>query len=133
MTQAQIITIVIVVLVVLISLALLKSILRWFIAVGAICIGLVYFGIATPKQIQDVASQIKNQGIETYQKIAETSENIRIKDNKLQVKVDTGKWLNMNELDSIIKDTDKELVVTFDGKKYKITDKNVKDLIKSFK
>lgn len=133
MTQAQIITIVIVVLVVLISLALLKSILRWFIVVGAICIGLVYFGIATPKQIQDVASQIKNQGIETYQKIAETSENIRIKDNKLQVKVDTGKWLNMNELDSIIKDTDKELVVTFDGKKYKITDKNVKDLIKSFK
>lgn len=133
MTQAQIITIVIVVLVVLISLALLKSILRWFIAVGAICIGLVYFGIATPKQIQDVASQIKNQGIETYQKIAETSENIRIKDNKLQVKVDAGKWLNMNELDSIIKDTDKELVVTFDGKKYKITDKNVKDLIKSFK
>lgn len=133
MTQAQIITIVIVVLVVLISLALLKSILRWFIAVGAICIGLVYFGIATPKQIQDVASQIKNQGIETYQKIAETSENISIKDNKLQVKVDAGKWLNMNELDSIVKDTSKELVVTFDGKKYTITDKNVKDLIKSFK
>lgn len=133
MTQQQIITIVIVVVVVLISLALLKSILKWIIAVGAICIGLVYFGIATPKQIQDVASQIKNQGIETYQKIAETSENIRIKDNKLQVKVDAGKWLNMNELDSIVKDTSKELVVTFDGKKYKVTDKSVKDLIESFK
>lgn len=131
-TSNQIIAIVVVLAVILVSLKVIKGILKWVITIGALCIGLVYFGLATPQQIQDVSKQIANKGIETYAKIAETSDNIRIKDNKLEIKIDSKKWVDLSKLKSVVKETDKGLVVNIDGKKYTITDKEVKKLIKSF-
>lgn len=133
LTNNQVICLLVVLLVVILILKMIKGIIKWILFAVVLCCGLVYFGLATPKQIQDVSKQIANQGIQTYQKIADTSENIRIKDNKIQVKVDTGKWLNLDKLNSIIKSTDKEIIVIFDGKQYKITDKKVKELIESFR
>ena len=131
-TSNQIIAIVVVLAVILVSLKIIKGILKWVVTIGAICIGLVYFGLATPQQIQDVSKQIANKGIETYEKVADASENIRIKDNKLEIKIDSKKWVDISKLKSVVKETDKGLVVNIDGKKYTITDKEVKRLIKSF-
>lgn len=132
MSKEQMIAILVVVLVVLLCFKLIKGLLKWCIIAGAVCIGLVYFNIATPQQIQDIASQIQDKGIESYQSIAQASENIRIKDNKIQVKVDAGKWLSVDKLEDITKGKEKELIVTYKGKEYQIMDKNVKKLLESF-
>lgn len=124
--------ILVVVVVVLLCLKLIKGLLKWCIIAGAVCIGLVYFNIATPKQIQDIAGQIADKGVESYQKIADASNNIRIKDNKLQIKIDAEKWVSIDKLGKIVSNKQKELVVTYKGKEYIITDKNVKKLLESF-
>lgn len=126
------IMILVVVVVVLLCLKLIKGLLKWCIIAGAVCIGLVYFNIATPKQIQDIAGQIADKGVESYQKIADASNNIRIKDNKLQIKIDAEKWVSIDKLGKIVSNKQKELVVTYKGKEYIITDKNVKKLLESF-
>lgn len=131
MSKEQMIAILVVVVVVLVCLASIKNLLKWAIIAGAVCIGLVYFNIATPKQIHDVAGQIKDKGVEAYQSIASTSENIRIKNDKLQIKVNADKWVSVDKLDSIA-NKKKELVVSYQGKEYKITDKEVKKLLESF-
>lgn len=132
LSKEQIIAILVVLVVVLLCLKLIKGLLKWCIIAGVVCIGLVYFNIATPKQIQDIAGQIADKGVESYQKIADNSENIRIKDNKIQIKVDTGKWLSIDKLGKIVSNKQNELIVTYKGKEYKITDKNVKKLLESF-
>lgn len=132
MSKEQMIMILVVVVVVLLCLKLIKGLLKWCIIAGAVCIGLVYFNIATPKQIQDIAGQIEDKGVESYQKIADASNNIRIKDNKLQIKIDAEKWVSIDKLGKIVSNKQKELVVTYKGKEYIITDKNVKKLLESF-
>lgn len=132
MSKEQMIMILVVVVVVLLCLKLIKGLLKWCIIAGAVCIGLVYFNIATPKQIQDIAGQIADKGVESYQKIADASNNIRIKDNKLQIKIDAEKWVSIDKLGKIVSNKQKELVVTYKGKEYIITDKNVKKLLESF-
>lgn len=132
MSKEQMIMILVVVVVVLLCLKLIKGLLKWCIIAGAVCIGLVYFNIATPKQIQDIAGQIADKGVESYQKIADASDNIRIKDNKLQIKIDAEKWVSIDKLGKIVSNKQKELVVTYKGKEYIITDKNVKKLLESF-
>ena len=132
LSKEQIIAILVVLVVVLLCLKLIKGLLKWCIIAGVVCIGLVYFNIATPKQIHNIAGQIADKGVESYQKIADNSENIRIKDNKIQIRVDAGKWLSIDKLGKIVSNKQKELIVTYKGKEYKVTDKNVKKLLESF-
>lgn len=119
---------------VIISLAIkfIKGVFRTIIVIVALCVGLVYYGIASPTQIKDTAKIIADNGISAYTKVANSSENIRINDKTLEIMIE-GKWYNIASISSIVQTDEGVATVNIEGEDFIISDSKIISLLKSFK
>ena len=130
-TLSQLLAVVCTMVVVSFALTFLKKIMRTIVVIAAVCFGLIHFGLASPTQIKDVAQTIAENGIATYTKIANSSENIRIKDNSLEIFIE-GHWYNLASISSMVQTSDGVATVNIEGEDYVISDPSVVSLLKSF-
>lgn len=131
-TTSQIVTFVIVVLAIVLVLCFMKSIVKLFISVILVGIMLVQFGIASPTQLKDIADTISSKGIETYQVLANASENIKLEDNTIKIKIGDDNWIDVTDIKSYVKSDEGVISITVGKETYAITDENVIKLIESF-
>ena len=131
-TLSQLAVVVIAILAVGLVLKLVKGILKTGLAIGIALFALVYFGLASPDQLKDVADQIAKQGAAVYEQYQEASEYIKYEDDKLYVSPDKTTWIDVTTIKSVVKGNNKSIsVVTPDGT-YAFTDSKVIELISSF-
>lgn len=130
-TQSQLIVGIVSLIVILFVLAFVKKIAKVLCTIAIVCVALVYFGIASPAQIKDVASSIQKTGIEYYEKIAEASENVKIKDGSVSVKIE-GKWVKVESIDGVVQGKEGVLTVLINGESYAVDDLDVINVLKTF-
>lgn len=130
-TVSQLISILVTVIIVCIILTVVKKAIKTVLCIGVVCACLVYFGIASPAQIKDVASKVTEAGIESYQSIAEKSKNIKIEDSTIKVCIDD-KWFDVADITSIVGDGSGNATVSVDGETHVTNDSVVIELLKSF-
>lgn len=131
-TLSQIITFVIVVTAILLVLKFIKGIVKVFISIALVCIMLVQFGIASPTQLKDIAGTIADKGIETYQVMANASENIKLDGDTIKINIGENNWINVSDIKSYVKSDEGVISITVGKETYAITDENVIKLIESF-
>ena len=131
-TLSQLIVGIIIIAVILFVLKAIKGIMKTVIIFIAVCIGLVHYGLASPTQIKDVTTQIANNGIKTYQTFANASENIKIKEKDIKLKID-GTWVSVADVSSFIKTKDGVATVVIGGKEVLVDDSNIISLLETFK
>ena len=93
--------------------------------------GGISVGILSPKQVIDTAQVIKDKGIETYEKFASASDNIKVSGDSLMVRMgDT--WVDLNAINNF--DINGNTVsVNVGGNTYQVTDEAVAKLFQTFK
>lgn len=131
-TLSQLVFIILAIIVVALVIKFLKGVVRTIIAIGAICVALVNYGIASPTQIKDAASVISQKGIATYEKMASASENIKLDGNNIEIKLGD-KWVNVSDVTSFVSAGDGVATVNVDGESYSVEDSNIISLLKTFK
>lgn len=130
-TQSQLIVGIICLVAILFVLAFVKRLVKILCIVGITCVCLVYFGLASPAQISDVASQVSKTGISYYQKIASASENVKITDNSIAVKINDN-WVNVEDIQGVVSGADNVTTVILNGESYTTDDKNVIEVLRTF-
>lgn len=131
-TLSQLIFIIIAVIAVVAVIKLLKGVVRTVLAIIAICIALVNYGIASPTQIKDAASIISQKGITTYEKLASTSENIKVEGSDVQIKLGNN-WINISDVTSFVSTGKNTATVNVGDESYAVDDSNIISLLKTFK
>lgn len=131
-TLSQLIFIVVAIIAVVAIIKLLKGVVRTVLAVVAICIALVNYGIASPTQIKDAASVISQKGIATYEKLASASENIKVEGSDVQIKLGDN-WVNISDVTSFVSTGKDTATVNVDGESYAVDDSSIISLLKTFK
>lgn len=130
-TLTQMIGVVICVAVVAFVLKMFKGAFKVVLTILSGCACACYLGLTSPSQLKDVASQIQSSGIETYAQIASASDNIRINDGSIQVKIDD-KWYDLSEITSFVKTAGDKATVFLDGKQCIIEDLHMVELLEVF-
>jgi hypothetical protein len=130
-TLSQIIIFVVAVLAVSIVLSLLKNLIGIIVSVAITAFLLVNLNIMSPTQLQDVSSIVAKSGVEAYQKVAEASDNIKIKDSTILIKVDDS-WIDLSDVDSVVSTAGDKLTIIADGQTYLTDDNNIINLLKQF-
>lgn len=131
-TLSQLVFIILAIIVVALVIKFLKGVARTIVAVVAVCVALVNYGIASPTQIKDVASVISQRGIATYEKMASASESIKLNGNNIEIKLGD-KWVNVSDVTSFISTGDGAATINVDGESYFVEDSNIISLLKTFK
>lgn len=131
MTLSQLVVIIIAIAVVLIALKVIKTAMRAVVCVVAVCFCLVYFNIASPDQLKDVAGQIASAGVSGYQTVIDSSQNIKWEDNSIKVNVE-GKWINASDIESIVGGDSGKATIVANGNTYVVDDSAVIQLLKMF-
>ena len=131
-TLGQIIAVILCIVVVGIAWKFIKGLLKTAIMIVVVCVALVYFGIASPEQITDVAGTIKEYGVETYQKFADASENIKVAEGSIQINLGD-KWVDISEIGSMVSGAKDTVTVNVNGESYTIEDSQVLELLDQFK
>lgn len=131
-TLSQLVFIILAIIVVALVIKFLKGVVRTIIAIGAICVALVNYGIASPTQIKDAASVISQKGIATYEKMASASENIKLDGSNIEIKLGD-KWVNVSDVTSFIPSGKGVATVNVDGESYSVEDSDIISLLKTFK
>lgn len=131
-TTSQIITFVIVVLAILLVMCFIKGIVKFIVTLVLVALMLVQFGIASPTQLKDIADTISSKGIETYQVLANASENIKLEDSTIKIKIGDDNWIDVTDIKSYVKSDEGVISITVGKETYAITDENVIKLIESF-
>ena len=131
-TTSQTITFVIVVLAILLVMCFIKGIVKFIVTLALVALMLVQFGIASPTQLKDIADTISSKGIETYQVLANASENIKLEDSTIKIKIGDDNWIDVTDIKSYVKSDEGVISITVGKETYAITDENVIKLIESF-
>lgn len=131
MTLSQALAIVVTIAAVLLVMKLVKKTLKLVFTVVAVCICLVYFNIASPSQIKDVASQVASMGVASYQTIANSSKDIRIEGSSIQVNI-ADNWVDISDITSIVGGDSGKATVVVNGQSFVVEDTAVISLLKSF-
>lgn len=131
MATSQIVVIIVAIIGILLVLGLAKKTLKIVLTLAILVIGGISFGVLSPSQVIDTASAIKERGIETYEKFASASDNIKVDGDSLMVRMgDT--WIDLNAINNF--DINGNTVsVTVGGNTYSVTDENVAKLFQTFK
>ena len=132
LTLSQLIFIVVAIVAVILIIKLLKGVVRTVLAVVAICVALVNYGIASPTQIKDAASVISQKGIATYEKLASASENIKVEGSDVQIKLGDN-WVNISDVTSFVSTGKDTATINVDGESYAVDDSSIISLLKTFK
>ena len=128
LTLSQLICIILAVVVVIVVLKLLKGVLRIVLTVTTLIIFLLQFGLASPTQLGDITKVIAEEGISAYNTYAKNSDNIKLEDDKIMVKLNDN-WYSVNDIDSIISTGDDSISITINGKSYATRDKTMIKLL----
>ena len=131
-TLSQLVVCIIGLLVVGFALKVLKGIFRTIMEIVAICVVLIHYGIASPTQLADIAGQIKDKGIESYQSFASMSDNIKIEDSDVQIKLNDN-WVSVSDITSFIQGDNGVVTVVVDDETITIEDEAVLSLLNTFK
>jgi len=92
---------------------------------------LFYVGKATPEQIQGVADQIKAQGTKAYEAIVEKSDNLKIEDGSICIKLGDD-WHDISEITSFVKGSDGSITISLGKQKFVLNDNMVGGLLEAF-
>lgn len=128
LTLSQLIFIILAVVVVIVVLKLLKGVLRIVLTITTLVIFLLQFGLASPTQLGDITKVIAEEGISAYNTYAKNSDNIKLEDDKIMVKLNDN-WYSVNDIDSIISTGDDSISITINGKSYATKDKTMIKLL----
>lgn len=132
LTLSQLLFIVVAIIAVIAIIKFLKGVVRTILAIVAICIALVNYGIASPTQIKDAASVISQKGIATYEKMASASENIKIDDSNIKIKLGDN-WFNISDVTSFVSTGKDKATVNVNGESFAVEDSDIISLLKTFK
>lgn len=130
-TQNQIICVILSIVAVILILLFVKKIVKVVLTVGVIISALVYFGVASPEQIGDVAAIVSDKGQKAFTQISETSKNVKFDNSNgldIQVRIND-KWINVNDIKSFVKSKNGVYTVTVDGKSYSVSDDSIKQVL----
>lgn len=130
-TQNQIICVILSIVAVILILLFVKKIVKVVLTVGVIISALVYFGVASPEQIGDVAAIVSDKGQKVFTQISETSKNVKFDNSNgldIQVRIND-KWINVNDIKSFVKSKNGVYTVTVDGKSYSVSDDSIKQVL----
>lgn len=130
-TQSQLIVGLICIAAIMFVFSFVKKLAKILCLTGIICVMLVHFGVASPAQISNVAGKISETGINYYQKVASASENVKITDKSIAVKID-GNWVNVEDIQGVVTGTKDTMTVILDGKSYAVKDKSVIGVLQTF-
>lgn len=128
LTLSQLIFIILAVVVVIVVLKLLKGVLRIALTVTTLIIFLLQFGLASPTQLGDITKVIAEEGISAYNTYAKNSDNIKLQNNKIMVRLNDN-WYSVNDIDSIVSTGDDSISITINGKSYATRDKTMIKLL----
>lgn len=131
MATSQIVVIIVAIIGILLVLGLAKKTMKIILTLAILIIGGISVGILSPKQVIDTAQVIKDKGIETYEKFASASDNIKVSGDSLMVRMgDT--WVDLNAINNF--DINGNTVsVNVGGNTYQVTDETVAKLFQTFK
>lgn len=131
MATSQIVVIIVAIIGILLVLGLAKKTMKIILTLAIFVIGGISVGILSPKQVIDTAQVIKDKGIETYEKFASASDNIKVSGDSLMVRMgDT--WVDLNAINNF--DINGNTVsVNVGGNTYQVTDEAVAKLFQTFK
>lgn len=132
LTLSQLLFIVVAIIVVIAIIKFLKGVVRTVLAVVAICVALINYGIASPTQVKDAASVISQKGIATYEKMASVSENIKIDGSNIKIKLGDN-WFNISEVTSFVSTGKDTATVNVNGESFAVEDSDIISLLKTFK
>ena len=128
LTLSQLICIILAVVIVIVVLKLLKGLLRIALTVTTLIIFLLQFGLASPTQLGDITKVIAEEGISAYNTYAKNSDNIKLQNNKIMVRLNDN-WYSVNDIDSIVSTGDDSISITINGKSYATRDKTMIKLL----
>lgn len=128
LTLSQLICIILAVVIVIVVFKLLKGVLRIALTVTTLIIFLLQFGLASPTQLGDITKVIAEEGISAYNTYAKNSDNIKLQNNKIMVRLNDN-WYSVNDIDSIISTGDDSISITINGKSYATRDKTMIKLL----
>lgn len=131
MATSQIVVIIVAIIGILLVLGLAKKTMKIILTLVILVFGGISVGILSPKQVIDTAQVIKDKGIETYEKFASASDNIKVSGDSLMVRMgDT--WVDLNAINNF--DINGNTVsVNVGGNTYQVTDETVAKLFQTFK
>ena len=130
-TQNQIICVILSIVAVILILLFVKKIVKVVLTEGVIISALVYFGVASPEQIGDVAAIVSDKGQKAFTQISETSNNVKFDNSNgldIQVRIND-KWISVNDIKSFVKSKNGVYTVTVDGKSYSVSDDSIKQVL----
>lgn len=128
LTLSQLICIILAVVIVIVVFKLLKGVLRIALTVTTLIIFLLQFGLASPTQLGDITKVIAEEGISAYNTYAKNSDNIKLQNNKIMVRLNDN-WYSVNDIDSIVSTGDDSISITINGKSYATRDKTMIKLL----
>lgn len=131
-TQSQLISIIIAIVAIILVLSILKGLIRKILLVVILCIGLVSFGVLSPKQLKDIGNKVTAQTISKYETFAKVSKNIKIEKDTIYIKVGKDTWCNIKDIKSVVTSGKDVMTIIIKDKPYEITDTKVQELIKQF-
>lgn len=112
--------------VVVVALSLLrfaKGVMKLLAAV-VIVVGLcVNFGILSKEEVKGAITQVTDAGMDAVGKIAETADNVRVKNGTVEIKLD-GEWHDVTDFDTFEIATGK-VVIWMNGVRYDVEDSNI--------
>ena len=128
-TQNQIMVFIVAFVVVLAILALAKKIVKVAFSVAVIVVALIYLGVASPDQLNDVSSVIAKQGDKVITQISDTSKNVKFDKSSgdIQVCIEN-KWISVKDITSYTNAFGSSSV-SVNGKDYEVTDGDVKKIL----
>lgn len=130
-TQKQVIGIVVAIIAVILILSFVKKVAKLILTVAVIVGALIYLGVMSPEQLQDVSKVVAKQGQEVFTQIADTSSNVKVDmSDGLNVEVCIAdQWVNVNDISSFVKINEGVYSVTINGKDYSVSDDSVKQVL----
>lgn len=132
MYQQQIIGLVVGIIALFLVLAITKKIMKAILALVVILFTCVYLGIVSPKDAQDISQKLLNSAKVGVETIAENSKNVKISKGSIKVCIkDT--WYDISEIAESIQIKDGEYSIKVNGKKIKVTDKDVQKVLSLIK
>ena len=130
-TQNQIISIIIAIVLVALILAFVKKVAKLVLSVAVIVIALVYFGVVSPEQLQDVSKVVSEQGQGVFTQIADTSKNVKVDTAdglKVQVYINDT-WVDVDDISSFVKTDNGTYSVIINGDTYPVSDDGVQRVL----
>ncbi len=130
-TLGQVILVGVAILILIIAFHVTKKAIHTAI-VGCVLVAvLIYFGNATPEQLEGAAAQIKAKGVEAYEAIVAKSDNLKIEDGDIYIKLGE-EWHNISEVTSFVTSADGSITINLGGKKFVLNDSMVGGLLEAF-